>query len=79
MALVSDGPSWARARRVWFPDALAIVPGLGLVVADRSNYRLQVFATPDVIAMWTNMSGFRVAWMTAAARGIMYCFANRKH
>jgi hypothetical protein len=54
-----------------FPNALAIVPGLGLAVLESASCRLQVFATPDVIAMWTNMSGIRVAWMTAVSRGIM--------
>ncbi len=48
------------------PVALAVVPGLGLVV--REHYgRLQVFATPDTIAM-AAMSHVRVAWMGAVAR-----------
>jgi hypothetical protein len=49
------------------PTALAIVPGLGLVVREWVNERLQVFATPDAIAM-AAMSHMRVAWMVAAAR-----------
>ncbi len=49
-----------------FPSALAVVPGLGLVVRGRS--RVQVFATPDAIAM-AAMSACRVAWMVAVARG----------
>ena len=52
------------------PTALALVPGLGLVVREFGNDgRLQVFATPDAIAM-AAMSGVRVAWMVAAARGV---------
>jgi hypothetical protein len=51
------------------PSALALVPGLGLVVRDVGNRgRLQVFATPDAIAM-ASMSAWRVAWMVAVARG----------
>jgi hypothetical protein len=52
-----------------FPSALAVVPGLGLVVREWGNHRLQVFATPDTIAMAT-MSPVRVAWMAAVARGV---------
>ena len=48
------------------PAALAVVPGLGLVVREHSG-RLQVFATPDTIAM-AAMSHVRVAWMGAVAR-----------
>jgi hypothetical protein len=51
----------------FFPTALAAVPGLGLVVRDG---RLQVFATPDTIAMAT-MSLSRVAWMGAVARAVL--------
>ncbi len=54
----------------WFPSALAVVPGLGLVVRDSGNHRLQVFATPDTIAM-ASMSHVRVAWMYVVARGVM--------
>jgi hypothetical protein len=49
------------------PSALAVVPGLGLVVRELGNPRLQVFATPDAIAM-AAMSPVRVAWMGAVAR-----------
>jgi hypothetical protein len=52
------------------PAALAIVPGLGLVVQDFGNERLQVFTTPDAIAM-ASMSHVRVAWMSVVARGIL--------
>jgi hypothetical protein len=45
------------------PVAGALVPGLGLVVREYMNDgRLQVFATPDAIAMG-GMSVARVAWM----------------
>jgi DNA-binding beta-propeller fold protein YncE len=52
------------------PSALAVVPGLGLVVREDGNSgRLQVFVTPDTIAM-VSMSPNRVAWMTVVARGV---------
>jgi hypothetical protein len=55
----------------WSPVALTVVPGLGLVVREDANSgRLQVFATPDIIAM-AAMSPNRVAWMTAVARGVL--------
>jgi hypothetical protein len=50
------------------PAALTVVSGLGLVVRERGNRRLQVFATPDTIAM-AAMSPVRVAWMAARGRG----------
>jgi hypothetical protein len=49
------------------PAALAVVPGLGLVVREFGGCRLQVFATPDAIAM-ASMSPDRVAWMLVVAR-----------
>ena len=52
-----------------FPSALSVVPGLGLVVREYGSARLQVFATPDAIAMAT-MPPVRVAWMAAIARGV---------
>jgi DNA-binding beta-propeller fold protein YncE len=59
------------------PVALATVPGLGLAVRDCWNGRLQVFATPDTIAMLTtNMSGIRIAWMSAVARAVLNRHAN---
>jgi hypothetical protein len=52
-----------------WPSALALVPGLGLVVREQGNRgRLQFFATPDAIAM-ASMSAARVGWMMAVARG----------
>jgi hypothetical protein len=52
-----------------YPQALATVPGLGLVVRDTE--RVQVFSTPDTIAMLTNMSVIRSAWMCAVARSVL--------
>jgi hypothetical protein len=52
------------------PVALAVVPGLGLVVREFGSGRLQVFATPDAIAM-AAMPPVRVAWMAAVARGVL--------
>jgi hypothetical protein len=52
------------------PTALALVPGLGLVVRESGNGgRLQVFTVYDTVAM-ASMSVSRVAWMAAVARGI---------
>ena len=50
------------------PSALAVVPGLGLVVRDMHG--LHVFATPDAIAM-AAMSPTRVTWMAAVARAVL--------
>jgi hypothetical protein len=47
------------------------VAGLGLVVREDGNSRLQVFATPDTIAM-AGMSNFRVAWMVAVVRASLH-------
>ncbi len=52
------------------PTALAVVPGLGLVVREWIYERLQVFATPDAIAM-AAMSPNRVAWMGAVAQAVL--------
>jgi hypothetical protein len=84
---VSDGVGGAGGRRpslgkagggygigdgdFWGPTALAVVPGLGLVVRELCNGgRVQVFATPDAIAM-AAMSPCRVAWMAAVARAVL--------
>jgi len=48
--------------------ALAIVPGLGLVV--RHSTGVQFLATPDVIAM-AAMFHCKVAWMVAVRRGLL--------
>jgi hypothetical protein len=61
------------------PSALALVPGLGLVVRDiASGGRVRVFATPDAIAM-ASMSALRVAWMVAVARGRVFREQRRQH
>jgi hypothetical protein len=52
------------------PSALAVVPGLGLVVREYFNECLQVFGTLDAIAM-ASMSSMRVAWMGATARAVL--------
>jgi DNA-binding beta-propeller fold protein YncE len=53
-----------------YPTALALVPDLGLVVREEGNDgRVQVFATPDDIAM-ASMSAWRVGWMVTVVRGI---------
>jgi hypothetical protein len=58
-----------RDTDLMFPSALAVVPGLGLVVREGGDSkRLQFFASPDVIAM-ASMSPCRVAWMAGVARG----------
>jgi hypothetical protein len=70
-------PSLDKAGGVWgtrdgefaYPSALAVAPGLGLVVREYGNCRLQVFATPDTIAM-AAMPPVRVAWMAAVVRGV---------
>jgi hypothetical protein len=54
------------------PSALAVVPGLGLVVREVATCRLQVFATPDAVAM-ASMSRMRIAWMGAVARAALQC------
>ncbi len=51
------------------PSALALVPGLGLVVRESLNQRLQVFVDPDALAM-AGMSAPRVVWLVAVARAI---------
>ena len=51
------------------PSALGLVPGTGLVVRDSYNCRVQVFVTPDAIAM-AAMSTARVGWMVAVVRAV---------
>jgi hypothetical protein len=54
------------------PSALALVPGLGLAVREAgTNWRVQLFATPDAIAM-ASMSAVRVGWMVAVAQGVAF-------
>ena len=68
-SLVKAGGGCGTGDGAFFgPSALAVVPGVGLVVREATNCRLQVFATPDAIAM-AAMSPVRVAWMGVVARG----------
>jgi hypothetical protein len=67
----AGGGAGSGDRKMNYPTALAVVPGLGLVVREDGNDgRLQVFATPDAIAM-AAMSPCRVAWMTVVARAVL--------
>ncbi len=59
-----------------FPSALALVPGVGLAVRELGNTRLQIFATPDTIAM-SCMSAVRMGWMAAVARGAAHRACSR--
>jgi hypothetical protein len=63
-----------------WPSALALVPGLGLVVREEGNGgRLQFLATPDAIAM-ASMSAARVGWLVAVARGVAHlAFIGARH
>jgi hypothetical protein len=62
----------SRDGELMCPSALAVVPGLGLVVReDEGCGRLQVLAAHDSIAM-TAMSCVRVAWMVAVARAALH-------
>jgi hypothetical protein len=66
----AGGRPGIRDEEFGSPTALAVVSALGLVVREYGNRRLQVFATPDAIAM-AAMSPDRVAWMTAVARAVL--------
>ena len=57
------------------PIALAFWPGLGLVVREFFNGPLQVFATPNMVAM-AAMSASRVGWMTATYRAAVKRIRN---
>jgi hypothetical protein len=74
VALMVDGPSFGKLGcgdgEFNMPTALAVVPGLGLVVQECHNQRLQVFVTPDAIAM-ASMPLVRVGWMTAVVRAVL--------
>jgi hypothetical protein len=73
-SLGKAGGGWGRGDggdgELYFPSALVVVPGLGLVVREVYNSRVQVFATPDTIAM-AAMSRSRVAWMGAVVRAVL--------
>jgi hypothetical protein len=66
----AGGGSGRGDGEFFFPSALAVVPGLGLVVRECLGARIQVFATPDAIAM-AAMSIMRVTWMGAVARAVL--------
>jgi hypothetical protein len=66
----AGGGSGRGDGEFWGPTALAVVPFLGLVVREGGSPRLQVFATPDTIAM-AAMSPVRVAWMVAVVRAAL--------
>ncbi len=61
----------SRDGQLFNPSALALVPGLGLVVREWANRRVQVFTTRDAIAM-DSMSEARVGWMVGVARSILH-------
>ncbi len=76
---IGGRPSLGKAGGGWgvgdgefmCPSALAVVPGLGLVVREYDDCGwFQVFAAHDTIAM-TAMSCVRVAWMVAVARAAL--------
>jgi hypothetical protein len=70
-SLGKAGGGWGRGDGEFTgPSALAVVPGLGLVVRECLGARIQVFATPDTIAM-AAMSRSRVAWMGAVVRAVL--------
>jgi hypothetical protein len=72
----AGGGSGSWDGELHWPNALAVVPGLGLAVREHGNGgRVQVFATPDTIAM-AAMSRDRVAWMGAVARAVL---CRRQH
>jgi hypothetical protein len=50
------------------PTALALARGVGLAV--RCGYRVQVFTTPDAIAM-ASVSAPRLGWMVGVARALL--------
>jgi hypothetical protein len=66
----AGGGSGSGDGEFWNLTALTVVAGLGLVVRDVHNFRIQVFATPDTIAM-AAMSRSRVAWMVAVVRAVL--------
>ena len=69
LVAVSGTNEKAKRRNLGFsPLALAVVPGLGLVVMRRGgDTGVQFLATPDAVAM-AAMSSHKVAWMVATCR-----------
>ncbi len=52
-------------------EGFAVVPGFGVLVRDVGGH-IQVFATPDDLAIETMMSVVRVAWMASVFRAAKY-------
>jgi hypothetical protein len=67
------GVGRTRLCQLRLPSALAQLPGPCLVVLDYygGGGRVQLFSTPDTVAM-SSMSPHRVAWMVAVARGTSF-------
>lgn len=78
--LVVLGSRLATTPHVFhYPSALAVVPGLGVLVRDfhhTMDGHVHVFATPDMVTMWSRMSDMRVAWMVAVVRGFRRCTSS---
>ena len=63
------GIEWGDDR-TYCPEAMAMVPGLGLMVMEAYGCgEVRVFSSYETIAM-AGMSAHRVGWMVAVARGI---------
>ena len=58
------------------PVAVAVVPGLGLLVREYTTNRLQLFADRDAVAM-ASMSAHRVGWMVAVVLAALQ--RNQRH
>ena len=67
----ADGGYSCEDGEFYYPTAVALVPGLGLIVREWENSgRLQVFSTPDLLAMRA-MTVARVGWMIATYRAVV--------
>jgi hypothetical protein len=83
---VSDGPGGGGGRfhlgkvgvhgpgdnEFLHPVVLATLPGFGLAVFDYHGC-VRMFSPPDVIAMWRNMSRYRIEWMAAVVKAAACC------
>jgi hypothetical protein len=67
--VASLGSYGSRPGQFRSPCALALVPGVGLAVRENGD-RVQVFATPDAVAMGC-LSHARLGWMVGVARGLL--------
>jgi hypothetical protein len=77
LVAVSGTNEKAKRRGLGFyPFALAVVPGLGLLMA-RHDTGVQFFAAPDAVAM-AAMSLCKVAWMVAVCRGLVASAATAR-